>query len=58
MMFSAPAPAPASAPAPAPAAPTPAAAAGKPSYLPLIIIFAVLFLIAAGLIIFFLLHRK
>jgi hypothetical protein len=54
MMFSAPA----SAPAPAPAGPTPAAVVAKPSYLPLIIILAVLFLIAAGLIIFFLLHRK
>ena len=51
-MFSAPAPA----PMPAPTPPQPAAAA-KPNYLPLFIIFGVLFVIAIAVIAYFLLHR-
>jgi 3-oxoacyl-ACP reductase-like protein len=47
--------------APTPAAAPPATAAPatvpKPNYLPLIIVFAVLFLIAAGLVVYFLVHR-
>ena len=41
----------------APVAPQPPAAA-KPNYLPLFIIFGVLFLIAIGVIVYFLMIRK
>lgn len=41
----------------APAAPPAPPAAGKPNYLPLIIVFGVLFLIAVVLVVYFLMHR-
>ena len=40
-----------------PSAPPPPPAAATPNYLPLVIIFGVLFLIAAGLVVYFLMHR-
>jgi hypothetical protein len=44
---------PAAAPAPSPAPPAPAA----PNYLPLVIIFGILFLLAVGVALYFILNR-